>query len=199
MDGLDGIKSKVTGFILAGGKSERLGRDKRKITVSGKTLMEKTIDLMEDFLDSHPFVLGDNLDGFNIPPEFIIGDAKKESGPLGGLVAALERCVTEWALVLAVDLPNITVEDLKQLLSSADDSFDIITLSVGELPEPLIALYRKQTESFWRGNLDRNLLSLSDGFKSLKYKKVFPAGGTESLRNINSLQDLEFENDRKDS
>jgi molybdopterin-guanine dinucleotide biosynthesis protein A len=199
MDGLKNIKSDITGFILAGGKSERLGRDKRKIAVSGKTLLKRTIGIMENLLGRHPFVVGDNLDDFHIPPEFIINDAKKDSGPMGGLVAALERSATEWALILAVDLPSITVEDLQLLLSSVDDTCEIITLSAGEFPEPLIALYRKKTETFWREKLENNLLSISDGFKLLKYKKVFPAGGSESLRNINSPGDLEFEDDRKDS
>lgn len=199
MDGLDQIKSEVTGFILAGGKSERLGRDKRKIEISGKTLLARTVSVLEDLLGCHPLVVGDNLDEFNIPSEFIIRDAIKNSGPLGGLVAALDCCTTKWALVLAVDLPNITAEDLQLLMSSADDSYDIITLSAGELPEPLIALYRKTTGLFWRDKLNSDLLSLSDGFKSLKCKKVLPPGGLESLQNINVPHDLEFENGRKDS
>jgi len=199
MDGLNKIRAEVTGFILAGGKSERLGRDKRKITFAGQTLIDRTIGILKDLLDRHPYVVGDNLDDFNIRSEFIIKDAKENSGPLAGLVAALEKCESEWVLVLAVDLPHIMVEDLRLLLSSADNSYDIITLSRGELPEPLIALYRANTLSFWRERLDGGLLSLSDGFNSLNFKKVYPAGGPESLRNINSPRDLEFENDREDS
>jgi molybdopterin-guanine dinucleotide biosynthesis protein A len=199
MDGLKEIKSEVTGFILAGGRSERLGRDKRKVEILGQTMIEKTIGILKGFLGRHPFVVGDNLGEFNFPFEFILRDAKGDSGPLGGLVAALEECETHWALILAVDLPNITLDDLRQLLVSADDSYDIVTLAVGELPEPLIALYGKNTLSFWRDRLDKNLLSISDGFKSLKYKKVYPAGGPESLRNINSPGDLELENDSKNS
>ena len=199
MDGLGGIKSGITGFVLAGGKSERLGRDKRKIEVSGQTLINRTIGMLHELLGRLPYVVGDNLDDFNIKSKFIIGDAKVNSGPLGGLVAALEKSESEWALVLAVDLPGITLEDLRTLVSSIDNSYDIITLSEGELPEPLIALYRANTLSFWRDRLDRGLLSLSDGFKALNYKKVYPAGGPESLRNINIPRDLELENDRKDS
>jgi len=191
MDGLNKIRTEVTGFILAGGRSERLGRDKRKIKVSGQTLINRTIGVLHDLLDRHPYVVGDNLDDFNIRPEFIIGDAKKNSGPLGGLVAALEKSESEWALVLAVDLPHITLEDLRLLLSSVDISYDIITLSGGKLPEPLIALYRTNTLSSWRERLDRGLLSLSDGFESLKWKKVYPAGGPKSLRNVNNPRDLE--------
>jgi len=199
MDGLKETKSEVTGFILAGGKSERLGRDKRKITISGKTLITKSIGILEELLGFHPFVVGDNLDEFSIHPDFIIKDAKRDSGPLGGLVAALDKCQTRWALILAVDLPNITLDDLRQLIVSADHSFDIVTLSSGELPEPLIALYGKMTGNFWRERLDKNLLSISDGFNFMKYKKVYPAGGPASLRNINSPGDLELENDSENS
>jgi len=199
MDELEGIKSRIIGFILAGGSSRRLSRDKRKIEICGQTLIYRTIGILKDLLDRHPYVVGDNLDDFNIQSEIIIRDAKNNSGPLGGLVAALENCPTEWALILAVDLPRITIEDLQKLISSTDDLFDVITLSKGELPEPLIALYRTNTLSFWRERLDRGLLSLSEGFESLKWKKVYPAGGADSLRNINNPRDLEFENDREDS
>lgn len=199
MDGLEEIKSRVTGFVMAGGRSERLGRDKRMIEVSGQTLINRTIGMLNDLLERHPYVVGDNLDEFGISDKFIIKDAKSDSGPLGGLVAALVSCDTEWAMVLAVDLPRLTIEDLQKLLSSADDSFEVVTMSAGELPEPLIALYRTKTLPFWRERLDKDLLSLSEGFEMLNYKKVYPAGGPESLRNINSPRDLEFENDREDS
>lgn len=193
------IESRVTGFVLAGGKSERLGRDKRRIEVSGVTLLARSIGILHDLLGHHPYVVGDNLEGFQIPDEFVIRDAKKDSGPLGGLVASLDRCRTEWALLLAVDLPRITVEDLRKLISSANDSFDVVTLSAGELPEPLIAIYRNDTKSYWLNRLENGQLSLSEGFNFLKCKKIHPAGGMESLRNINIPRDLEFENDGEDS
>lgn len=190
MDGSGKIKSDITGFIIAGGKSERFGRDKRKILISGKTLIDRTIGILQGLLSNHPFVVGDNLGGFQIDPKFIIYDARKECGPLGGIVAALERCTTAWGLMLAVDLPDITVRDLESLIMAADESYDFISLSAGEKPEPLIALYHSRTAPLWRDQLNRNELMIAEGLKKLKCRTVFPAGGIKSLRNINKPDDI---------
>jgi molybdopterin-guanine dinucleotide biosynthesis protein A len=190
MDGSGKIESDITGFLIAGGKSERFGKDKRKIQISGKTLIDRTIDILIELLGRHPFVVGDNLGGFQIDPEFIINDARKDSGPMGGIVAALERCETVWGLMLAVDLPNITVRDLRSLVSAADESVDFISLSVDDRPEPLIALYHSRTAPLWRDQLNRNELMIAGGLKRLKCKTVFPAGGIKSLRNINEPDDI---------
>ena len=184
------MKSDITGFVMAGGKSERFGKDKRKILISGKTIIERTIGILEELLGRHPYVAGDNLGGFQIDPEFIINDARKDSGPLGGIVAALERCGTKWALILAVDLPGITVPDLELLVAAADESYDFISLSADEKPEPLIALYNRRTAPFWRDQLNGNRLMISDGLRRLKCKTVYPQGGINSLRNINSPDDI---------
>jgi molybdopterin-guanine dinucleotide biosynthesis protein A len=190
MDGSGKIESDITGFIIAGGKSKRFGKDKRKILISGKTLIDRTIDILEDLLGRHPFVVGDNLDGFQIDSEYVLNDARPNSGPLGGIVAALERCETAWGLMLAIDLPNITVRDLESLVTAADESVDFISLSVDERPEPLIALYHSRTAPLWRGQLNRNELMIAEGLKKLKCRTVFPAGGIKSLRNINEPDDI---------
>ncbi|UCE66298.1 MAG: molybdenum cofactor guanylyltransferase [Candidatus Zixiibacteriota bacterium] len=184
------MRSDITGFVIAGGKSERFGRDKRKILVSGITLIERTIGILKELLGWHPFVVGDNLNDFQIDPGFIIKDARPDSGPLGGIVAALEKCETAWGLMLAVDLPNITAQDLESLVTATDESFDFISLTADERPEPLVALYHSRTAPLWRDQLNRNELMISEGLKRLRYKTIFPDGGVNSLKNINRPDDI---------
>lgn len=190
MDELDGIGADVTGFVMAGGKSERFGSDKRRMVISGETLIGRTIAVVRELLGRDPFVVGDNLDGFAIAPEFVVNDARGDSGPLGGLVAAMERCETPWGLILAADLPNITVSDLRCLVNAADDSFDFISLSINAGPEPLAALYHKRTARLWREQLTGGRLTIMEGLKSLKCGTVYPPGGVKSLKNINRPDDL---------
>jgi len=190
MDGSSKIESDITGFIIAGGKSERFGKDKRKLLISGKTLIERTIDILKSLLGRHPFMVGDNLGEFQIDPKFVLKDAKPDSGPLGGIVAALERCETVWGLMLAVDLPDITIRDLESLVTAADESFDFISLSADEKPEPLIALYHSKTAPFWRDHLNKGELMIAVGLKRLRCKSIFPDGGIKSLRNINEPGDI---------
>ena len=70
----------------------------------------------------------------------IIADAAPDAGPLGGLVAALRRCKNTRLLVLAVDLPNMTSEFLKQLLTICPDNGGVVP-KTGERFEPLAAIY----------------------------------------------------------
>jgi molybdopterin-guanine dinucleotide biosynthesis protein A len=188
--GIEKVKKETTGFILAGGKSERFGSDKRKYAVKGITLLKRTIRIMRDLLGRHPYIVGDNLSDFQINRKFLLKDAKNDCGPLGGLVAVLEKCPTEWALVLAVDMPEITVAELEFLLSSVDDVYDVITLSPDEMPEPLITLYKRSLVGFWRDRLEENSLSISRNLKDLNVKITKPPGRKERLRNLNRAEDI---------
>ena len=197
MDELIKNRSDVTGFVLAGGKSRRFGTDKRKLLIAGQSMVARTIDLLKTLLNRNPYIVGDNLDELDIGNVIPLKDARPDSGPLGGIVSALDECPTKWALILATDLPNVTIKDLEVLLLSMDDSFDIIALSASAIPEPLIALYNQKTLSFWHERLSQKKLTLSEGLLKLKCKTVPPFGGEKSLYNINSPEDINTINSDK--
>jgi molybdopterin-guanine dinucleotide biosynthesis protein A len=180
----------VTGFILAGGESRRLGRDKRILRIGGQTLLARTQGLLRSFLDEEPFVVGDNLVGLGIDPDRIILDARPDCGPLGGLVASLEKSPTEWVLILAVDMPFLEKADLQRMLQAARQQYDVLTLSTDGRPEPLAALYRRTALPFWRERLNKGILSLSEGIEQLKWQSVLVKDDSRALLNINDSKDV---------
>ncbi len=179
----------VTGFILAGGESRRLGRDKRILRIGGQTLLARTQGLLRSFLDEEPFVVGDNLVGLGIDPDRIILDARPNCGPLGGLVASLEKSPTEWVLVLAVDMPFLEKADLQRMLQAARQKYDVLTLSTDGRPEPLAALYKKTALAFWRERLNNGILGLGEGIEQLKWQSVSIPDNKRALFNINDPGD----------
>lgn len=180
----------VTGFILAGGESRRLGRDKRILRIGGQTLLARTQQILRNFLGEEPFVVGDNLVGLGIDPDRIILDARPDCGPLGGLVASLEKSATEWVLILAVDMPFLEKADLQRMLQAARQHYDVLTLSTDGRPEPLAALYRRTALPFWRERLNKGILSLSEGIGQLKWKSVSIPDNKRALLNINDPGDI---------
>ena len=190
MDQVTDHANNITGFILAGGLSRRLGRDKRLIVIDGMPLLERARRLLSDFTNSEPFFVGDNLDGFGLEPSRIIGDAKPGCGPAGGLVSALDASPTDWCLVIAVDLPHLELSDLERIAAKKNDCFDVITLSLSGDPEPLAALYHSRTREFWSRRLDIKEYSLVGGIRSLSWKPVFVPRGSRALDNLNTPADL---------
>ena len=180
----------ITGYVIAGGRSERLGQDKRRLKIGGITLLQRACDLLKDLLGQEPFVVGDNLDEFGIDKTRIIPDAAPDCGPLGGLVAALEECTSGWCLVLAVDLPLMQLDDLHRLIDTRAEKYDLLTLCRSDLPEPLAAIYHKRTLPFWRERLRGGEFSLIDGIRQLKWKAVTLPQDSKSLVNVNDPDDL---------
>ena len=190
MDEITGRYPDVTGFILAGGQSKRLGRDKRNLVVRGVTLLQRTERLLNKLLGSESYVVGDNLSHLKLAQARVVHDAYPGCGPLGGLVALLEYCSTNRCLVLAVDMPLLQKADLQRLLDEDGDGYDVIALSAEGKPEPLAALYRKSTALFWRERLLQRRLSIRDGIKCLNWKAVMLEENGLSLRNINEPKDI---------
>jgi len=181
----------VSGYILIGGRSRRLGRDKAAIKVDGMPLWRRTSWIARGELGSKPILVGDHLDPENHQGLEMLRDAKPGKGPLGGLVAALRHCQKEWTLILAVDLPLMEPLDLRRLLSTRRAGFDVITLSTEGQMEPLAALYRTSTLDFWEDRLARNELSLHEGIEQLTWKTVRLQKGSRALFNLNEPEDLE--------
>ncbi|PJA27327.1 MAG: hypothetical protein CO189_07410 [candidate division Zixibacteria bacterium CG_4_9_14_3_um_filter_46_8] len=172
----------VTGFIIAGGKSRRMGFDKRQIRIEGAPLLDRLQRLLQDVLGDEPFLVADNL---SPKAGRILHDAMTDSGPLAGLVAALENCPTEWALALAVDLPNLTLNELSLLLNACREGLDALTLASNGQVEPLAALYNVNSAIFWRGRLERRELGLRDGLMHLKCDLIQISNNSRALENIN--------------
>lgn len=187
----------VSGFVLAGGRATRMGRDKRLFRIGGRTLLERTAGLLEELLGKPAWAVGDNLDGVWPDPARVIADARPGCGPLGGLAALLPTCPTPWAMVVAADMPLLRQDDLRLLLERVGDDDRVAALSAGVRPEPLAAIYRRDTAAFWRRRLEAGDYKLDTGFRELGWVKVLPRHPGLALFNVNRFEDLEWLRDLK--
>lgn len=134
----------VNGYIFAGGKSIRMGRDKATLLFLGKPLAERAVDRMK-LVASRVFICGAQPELCEFAP--LLADPIEAAGPLSPLVAALEnaslRGPDTLAVVLAVDLPLMPWQMLDWLLKRARVSGAWATIPVvEERPQPLCAVYR---------------------------------------------------------
>lgn len=132
----------ITGIILAGGKSSRMGTDKGLITLEGITFTERIISAMNPLVKSIIIVSNTSeYDGFGYQR---IEDVIKDSGPLAGLYTGLHYSKTEYNLVLSCDVPLINSKILKKLVAEMDYTSDVIQFQSQGKTIPLVAFYRKR-------------------------------------------------------
>jgi molybdopterin-guanine dinucleotide biosynthesis protein A len=92
----------AAGFVLAGGESRRMGRDKALIEFAGEPLVARALKILREAgLDSR--IAGGRAELEHFAP--VIADAETGRGPLGGVCAALAACEEPLAVFVSVDLP----------------------------------------------------------------------------------------------
>lgn len=133
----------MTAFILAGGKSTRMGTDKAFVEFEGRTLLARAIDLARS-IPVDVRVVG-KLEKFaRFAP--VVEDIFPDRGPLGGIHAALQASTTELNLMLAVDMPFVSAAFLRYLIDqarAAPEAIATVPLAVGRW-QPLCAIYRRE-------------------------------------------------------
>jgi molybdenum cofactor guanylyltransferase len=182
--------STTSGYILAGGRSSRLGQDKRLIRIEETIILDRTCQLVRNVLGSEPVLVGDDIPIPIAGGCRVINDVCADSGPLAGLVAALDDCRSEWALILAVDLPFLQIDQLLKLIQTTCNDCQVVTLAKSERLEPLVAKYRCDTLSFWQDRLLAGRLSLLDGFQELAVESIAIPNANRDLFNLNTPADL---------
>jgi len=134
-------KQDVTGIILAGGKSSRMGKEKGLMEYAGKSLIRYSIEALEGICSQ--IVIGANSSHFEELGYPVQKDIFPDIGPMGGIYSCLHRSETEHNLVLPCDTPGITSTVMEVLLKESAGYRIVIPCSKPGLPEPLIGYYHK--------------------------------------------------------
>src|SRR5437773_7512871 len=128
----------VEGFILVGGQSSRMGTDKSRLRLGGRSFTERIAATLSTFVNSVKLV-GPGTEHFGLERK---PDLFERWGALGGIHAALAACQTEWALVVACDLPFVTPGLFARLAGLRSGFEAVAPLQPNGYLQPLCALYR---------------------------------------------------------
>lgn len=127
----------LSGIVLAGGLSQRMGQNKAELRLNGKTFLELQVDKLRVLGIEDVMLSG--TDCPVLPDVRVIPDEYPGRGPLGGLHACLRAARNPACLVLSVDVPLIPVSALVQLCRAHRGG--ITVLRHGDWEEPLIGVY----------------------------------------------------------
>ncbi|MGF7137914.1 molybdopterin-guanine dinucleotide biosynthesis protein A [Roseimarinus sediminis] len=133
------LNENITGVVMAGGKSSRMGSDKGLLDFEGKPMVKYAIDLLSAYFKTLIISSNDrNYEMFNLP---LVPDFHKNCGPICGLHAVMQQVETPYVFILSCDMPLMTVPVVEKLLASLnDDEIVVPRLTDGKI-EPLCAIY----------------------------------------------------------
>ena len=116
----------AAGFVLAGGESRRMGRNKALVEFAGEPLIVRALKLLRD-AGFEPRIAGARAELDRFAP--VIADAEPGRGPLGGVCAALAACQEPQALFIPVDLPLLPASLISFLARRAAITTAIVTVT----------------------------------------------------------------------
>ncbi len=178
-------------YILAGGKSTRMGEEKGLVQFHGKPLIQYVIDAALMVCPTIFIVTSNNLyASFGFP---LIEDIKKELGPAGAIDTVLQHSNAEKNVVLACDMPFILKDSLNFILNESMAS--VITVPIYKnYPEALLAVYNTSCKEEWHAQVENGILKLSDLLSHFATNFVDGNKMCESnknlFKNMNSKEDL---------
>lgn len=180
--------SDVTGVILCGGRSSRMGEDKALLNYKGESFLSHACHSLSFCHDI--IIASGERDYSHLGCKCIsTEDIYKGKGPLAGIHAALKLCVTEYAFVLSVDLPLFTSSLGLGLLGEMDSSRDAV---VPRTPDgrihPLCAIYRTTVACTAERMLMENRLRVRDLLENIK-TYFHDVGNVQDVINVNTKDD----------
>jgi molybdopterin-guanine dinucleotide biosynthesis protein A len=188
----------IAGFVLAGGTSSRMGRDKALLEIGGVTMAGRAAALVKR-VAGNVAVVG-HAERFRELELRAIADDWPGAGPLGGIATALRASEAQWNLIVACDMPYLTREWLAFLVeraTCAGDASDAVMAMSERGAEPLCAMYHKRCESAIWLALDRGTRKVTEGLHGLRVEYIEPGEwkGFDSegllFKNMNRAEDYE--------
>jgi molybdenum cofactor guanylyltransferase len=159
------------GFLQAGGGSTRFGTDKALVTLGGKSMLQRTGELLSGVCQDMRIVASAAKYGNEAWP--VIADQWPGEGPLGGILSALatiqdSASPKDWALIVSCDMPFLTQEFLGFLRDCAlQSSAQVVAPRSSIGLEPLCACWRADAAVAIRALFDAGIRKVSEAMKRL--------------------------------
>ncbi len=174
------------GFILTGGHSSRMGKDKALLPWRNTSVVEHLADLVRRIADSATLIgSSERYKHLGLP---CVPDLRPQQGPLAGLETALSITTADWNLIVACDLPTLAPSTLSDLLQAAESGHKNATIvrDAGGRVQPLCGVYHRcccqaVQESLNQGN--RKVFSLLEKLEP-GYLDI-----PETLANVNTPEE----------
>lgn len=188
------VNSKIKntkGYILAGGKSSRMGTDKGLLLFEGKAMIEYVINQMLPVFDN--LVIVSNNPEYEKLGLKVIPDLIKEIGPAGGIYTALHHSNAKLNFIVSCDMPFVTQEAIEFVVNNVNESQIVLLENKGRI-EPLFGVYSKECEENWFQLIEQKIIKLQDMVLQFKLKTI-PIENKEIFResffrNINTQEDF---------
>ncbi len=182
---------KTEAFVLAGGKSSRMGKDKGMVLLKGKPMVSYILETLTE--SGIPVKIIANNPAYRIFGFPIFADVIAVKGPMGGLLTALENTEAELVLLVSCDMPFLNTAAVNRLLKMAAQ--DIIFVStVEERVNPLFALYPVSLKQEIEKRIKEGRLKMTDFILENKHTLVpyLDRGMPYIFRNINDEEELKM-------
>lgn len=179
--------SEITGIILAGGKSSRMGTDKAMLLHKGKSFLELTINSLKEVC--HDILISANHEYYHDYGYPVVPDNFPGIGPLAGIEACLSFTKTRINIFAPCDTPFLNAALFKILIQHIENYDAVVPVSVDGKIEPLMAYYSKDILSKIRLQIENGDYKIQNLLRTIKTKYV-SIPENKLFTNINTPDDL---------
>ena len=189
--------SNIVGYVLAGGQSHRMGKDKALLPWGEKALLDHALSRLREATSRAPAILSGPEPRYADRGVPVFPDVVPEAGALGGVLTGLERLPpdADFGLFLAVDLPLVPVELLRRLASRAGEGKGAVVAFSPSGPEPLCAVYARTALEAVRESVEAGELKMTSFWTGISVHALYEAALAEFgdpsalFRNLNAPAD----------
>ena len=183
----------LTAALIAGGESRRMGAEKALLPWDGKPLWQRQLETLRQLSPQHLIISAREAPAWCPPEMEVILDSPLARGPMAGLIAVLEQVKTTHVVILAVDMPHMTTEHLRKLVSIARPGCGVIPVCDDSM-EPFGAVYPVEAIHVVRTNIPSNfsLNRLNETLIKDGWMREFPVDESDRTlyHNVNSPADI---------
>ena len=155
----------VHGFVLAGGRSVRMGQDKALLQFGGRPMVEIAVEKLREFC-AEVWIAGSREDLRGFAP--VVCDERDDAGPAGGIEAGLQAGGEDWAMFVPVDVPLIPGELLRRWAEAVmERGVRASYLRCGEGLHPALCMLHQNCLPVFRAALESGERSLLRIFAAL--------------------------------
>ena len=191
---------RVTGIVLAGGMSRRLGRQKALEPLAGEPMITRVIGRLSPVVkDEVVVVVNDEARVAELPlPESVqtAVDRHPGVGPLGGILTGLEASDTDWSIAVSCDMPFLSARLFDYMLDQRD-SYDAVIPLIKGRPEPTHGVYAKSCLPHMERKILAGELKIASFFDDVRVNFVHEDvledfdPGLISFFNVNTQSDMD--------